>query len=71
MYEIDVQEGNYVIVKYTPGTHQSGKNWLGQTKPVSHSQANVYIYESESDYKISEANDINLYQFYAAKNKFR
>ena len=67
MYEIDVQEGNYVIVKYTPGTHQSGKNWLGQTKPVSHSQANVYIYESESDYKISEANDINLYQFYAQK----
>ena len=67
MYEIDVQEGNYVIVKYTPGTHQPGKNWLGQTKPVSHSQANVYIYESESDYKISEANDINLYQFYAQK----
>ena len=67
VYEIDVQEGNYVIVKYTPGTHQSGENWLGQTKTVSHSQANVYIYESESDYKISEANYINLYQFYAQK----
>ena len=67
IYQISVQEGNYIVIRYTYGTHRSGSNIIGMTKEVTHSQANVYVYDSKYDYELSESGYNNLYQFYAQR----